>query len=164
MTIGERLQNRRKDLGFTQQEIADKLHVSRQTISNWEVGKNYPDLQSIVELSDLYQISLDLLLKGDKKVMKKLTHDTDVARTNRMVAVSNYLGMILALSLILIGGLERSVLGNWVILVPITLIVLSIGSFFAKEKSNTALIVSCLVIGIIYFLLWLSTLLGFTIH
>lgn len=153
MTIGERLQNRRKELGYTQQEIADRLHVSRQTISNWEVGKNYPDLQSIVDLSDIYNISLDLLLKGDEKVMKKLKHDTDVVKTNRLVAISNFIGIILALSLILIGGIECTALGNWVILIPVAVILLSIGSFFTKVKSNTALNVSCLIIGMIYLLL-----------
>ncbi|GGL50817.1 helix-turn-helix domain-containing protein [Sporolactobacillus putidus] len=153
MTIGERLQNRRKELGYTQQEIADRLHVSRQTISNWEVGKNYPDLQSIVDLSDIYNISLDLLLKGDEKVMKKLKHDTDVVKTNRLVAISNFIGIILALSLILIGGIESTALGNWVILIPVAVILLSIGSFFTKVKSNTALNVSCFIIGMIYLLL-----------
>lgn len=153
MTIGERLQNRRKELGYTQQEIADRLHVSRQTISNWEVGKNYPDLQSIVDISDIYNISLDLLLKGDEKVMKKLKHDTDVVKTNRLVAISNFIGIILALSLILIGGIESTALGNWVILIPVAVILLSIGSFFTKVKSNTALNVSCFIIGMIYLLL-----------
>lgn len=161
MTIGERLQARRKDLGLTQQEVADSLHVTRQTISNWEVGKNYPDLQSIIDLSDLYQISLDLLLKGDKNVMKKLNHDTSVVRMNRLVAISNFIGVFLALSLLLIGGLERIILGNWVIVIPIALIVLSIGSFFTKEKSNTALNVSCLIIGVIYVLLEMTVLPGF---
>ncbi|WP_081182508.1 helix-turn-helix transcriptional regulator [Enterococcus villorum] len=44
---------------FTQQEIADKLFVSRQAVSNWENNKNFPDLKSIVLLSELFQISLD---------------------------------------------------------------------------------------------------------
>jgi Predicted transcriptional regulators len=161
MTIGERLQTRRKELSLTQQEVADSLHVTRQTISNWEVGKNYPDLQSIIDLSDLYQISLDLLLKGDKNVMKKLNHDTSVVRMNRLIAVSNFIGIFLALSLLLIGGLERTILGNWVIVIPIALIVLSIGSFFTKEKSNTALNVSCLIIGVIYVLLEMTVMPGF---
>ncbi|WP_157800191.1 helix-turn-helix domain-containing protein [Sporolactobacillus pectinivorans] len=153
MTIGERLQNQRKKLGYTQQEIAGKLHVSRQTISNWEVGKNYPDLQSIVDLSDIYNISLDLLLKGDENVMEKLKHDTDVVKANRLVATSNFIGIILALSLILIGGVERIAFGNWIILIPSALILLSIGSFFTKVKSNAGLNISCLIIGIVYLLL-----------
>ncbi|EME7200232.1 helix-turn-helix transcriptional regulator [Enterococcus faecium] len=50
--------------------MAEKLYVSRQAVSNWELGKNYPDLETIVAISELYQISLDILLKEDQHVVK----------------------------------------------------------------------------------------------
>ena len=56
---------RRKQLELTQAEVANQLYITRQTISNWEQGKSYPDLTTLVKLSDLYQISLDSLLKED---------------------------------------------------------------------------------------------------
>lgn len=78
MTIGEKLQARRKELGLTQEAAAKQLHVSRQAISNWETGKNYPDLETIIAISDVYTISLDTLLKGDniivKEINKKIYH------------------------------------------------------------------------------------------
>lgn len=52
---------------MTQENVAEKINVSRQTISNWENEKSYPDIISVIELSNLYSISLDDLLKGDEK-------------------------------------------------------------------------------------------------
>jgi len=66
------LKEKRKDLGLTQQEVADKLNVSRQTISNWEVGKSYPDTPTLIEISNFYNLSLDYMLKGDLNFMKKI--------------------------------------------------------------------------------------------
>ncbi|GCF94164.1 hypothetical protein NRIC_20550 [Enterococcus florum] len=70
MTIGKKLQQRRKELNLTQGEVAKRLYVSRQAISNWELDKNYPDLETVIALSDLYQLSLDVLLKEDQHVVK----------------------------------------------------------------------------------------------
>lgn len=65
MEISQRLQNRRKEMALTQESVAEKIHVSRQTISNWETGRTLPDIKSLVMLSDIYDISLDKLLKED---------------------------------------------------------------------------------------------------
>ncbi|MCJ8009612.1 helix-turn-helix domain-containing protein [Lederbergia wuyishanensis] len=64
MNIGEKLKLRRKKAGFTQEQVAEKLNITRQTLSNWEVGKYYPDIDSIIALSQIYQLSLDELLLG----------------------------------------------------------------------------------------------------
>ena len=64
MNIGEKLKIRRKKAGFTQEQVAEKMNITRQTLSNWEVGKNYPDIDSIIMLSRIYQLSLDELLLG----------------------------------------------------------------------------------------------------
>lgn len=73
----------RMSLGLTQQEVADHLHVSRQTISNWEVGRNYPDIPMIISISDYYRISLDELLKGDEQLMEKMKKDAALAKRNK---------------------------------------------------------------------------------
>ncbi|MGX7024103.1 helix-turn-helix domain-containing protein [Vagococcus hydrophili] len=65
MEISQRLQHRRKEMELTQESVAEKIHVSRQTISNWETGRTLPDIKSLVMLSDIYDISLDKLLKED---------------------------------------------------------------------------------------------------
>ncbi|WP_290033429.1 helix-turn-helix domain-containing protein [Ligilactobacillus cholophilus] len=62
MELGKNLEEKREDLCFTQKEVANILHVSRQTVSNWERDVSYPDLESLVSLSDLYHISVDNLL------------------------------------------------------------------------------------------------------
>lgn len=72
MNLGEKLKEKRQEYHFTQQELADKMHVSRQTISNWEVGRSYPDIESLIQLSEIFSISLDALLKGDKKMVSSL--------------------------------------------------------------------------------------------
>lgn len=76
MNIGSQIKNRRLELNMTQDELAEKLNVSRPAISNWETEKNYPDLQLIVMISDVLDISLDDLLKGDANVVEKIANDT----------------------------------------------------------------------------------------
>ena len=72
MEIGKKLKDARLHSGLTQEKVAEELNVSRQTISNWENEKSYPDIISVIGLSNLYSISLDDLLKGDEKMMKHL--------------------------------------------------------------------------------------------
>jgi len=64
MEIGSKLKEARTKTEFTQEQVAEEIGVSRQTISNWENGKYYPDIVSVIRLSDLYDVSLDYLLKG----------------------------------------------------------------------------------------------------
>ena len=66
---------RRNELGWTQQEVANKLFVTRQTISNWENGKNFPDIPTLIKISDQFELSLDYLLKGDEQYVKKVEQD-----------------------------------------------------------------------------------------
>ena len=72
MEIAKKIKTARIKVELTQEHVADELQVSRQTISNWENAKTYPDIISIIKLSDLYQISLDELLKGDDKMIEHL--------------------------------------------------------------------------------------------
>ncbi|GKZ02933.1 transcriptional regulator [Paraclostridium bifermentans] len=83
MNISKQLKSYRKKFNLSQEELAEIIHVSRPTISNWENGKSYPDLQSLLLLSDYFKISLDELVKGDvlnmqneleKKEMDKFTY------------------------------------------------------------------------------------------
>lgn len=83
MEIGKKLKQARLGARLTQEQAAEQLFVSRQTISNWENEKTYPDIASVVRLSDLYSISLDELLKGDEKMLEHLEESTDVVRSNK---------------------------------------------------------------------------------
>jgi len=68
MEIGTIIRKIRNEKGFTQEEAAEKLNVSRQTISNWENGRSYPDIISVIRMSEVYSVSLDRLLKEDESV------------------------------------------------------------------------------------------------
>ena len=70
MDISNQILNIRKEEKLTQEEFGKLFYVTRQTVSNWENGKTYPDLQTLVDISNQFEISLDLLLKGDSKMVK----------------------------------------------------------------------------------------------
>lgn len=75
MELGKQIKKYRTDANLSQEELADKIFVSRQTISNWENDKNYPDIKSLVLMSEVFQVSLDNLIKGDlERMKKKSTH------------------------------------------------------------------------------------------
>lgn len=83
MEIGRKLKEARQMSGLTQENVAEKLNVSRQTISNWETEKFYPDILYVLQLSDLYQVSLDELLKGDERMIQHLENSTNVVKSNK---------------------------------------------------------------------------------
>ena len=71
MELSKQIKKYRAEANLSQEELADKVFVSRQTISNWENNKNYPDIKSLVLMSEVFQVSLDNLIKGDLERMKK---------------------------------------------------------------------------------------------
>ncbi|MEE1319399.1 MAG: helix-turn-helix transcriptional regulator [Ruminococcus sp.] len=71
MELSNQIKKYRMEANLSQAELAEKVFVSRQTISNWENDKSYPDIKSLVLLSEVFQISLDKLIKGDLEKMKK---------------------------------------------------------------------------------------------
>ena len=64
---GKFLQLLRKEKGLTQEELAEKMNVSRRTVSRWETGNNMPDLDILIEMSDLYEVDLREILSGERK-------------------------------------------------------------------------------------------------
>ena len=70
MELERRLAELRREKNLSQEELAEKLHVSRQTISNWERGKTYPDINSLLLMANYFDVSLDYLIKGDIDIMK----------------------------------------------------------------------------------------------
>ena len=73
MEIGAKLKNARATAKLTQEQAAEALGVSRQTVSSWENGKTYPDIVSVIRMSDLYSVSLDHLLKEEPQVKQTYT-------------------------------------------------------------------------------------------
>ncbi|WP_064505397.1 helix-turn-helix domain-containing protein [Companilactobacillus ginsenosidimutans] len=86
MRFGERLKQARKESGITQQQLSNKLNLSRQTISSWETGNSYPDIESLIQLSNYFDISLDVLIKDDTNVSDALSRN-DISKRLRLFII-----------------------------------------------------------------------------
>lgn len=113
MEVGAQIKKYRSNMGISQEELAEKVYVSRQTVSNWETGKNYPDIHSVLLLSSVFNVSLDQLIKGNVEIMKKEIKETEIKKLNKY-------GGIYAVSLILavISLVPFIVLMDWYGLIP----------------------------------------------
>lgn len=87
MEIGTQIRKYRSAQELSQEELAERIYVTRQTISNWENGKSYPDVHSLLLLSSLFHVSLDQLVKGDIEMMKQEINKEEVAKFNRLSSV-----------------------------------------------------------------------------
>lgn len=83
MELQEQIKKYRNEKGLSQEELAQKIYVSRQSISNWESGKCYPDINSLVLMSSLFDITLDQLIKGDLNRMQKQIGEEEVRKFNK---------------------------------------------------------------------------------
>ena len=83
MELGRQIKRHRQKAKLSQEELANRVYVSRQTISNWENDKSYPDVNSLVLLSEIFQISLDKLIKGDIDIMKEAIKKEEIEKMNR---------------------------------------------------------------------------------
>lgn len=83
MEIGRQIRKYRQELNMSQEELADQVFVTRQTVSNWENNKNYPDINSLLLLSSLFGISLDILVKGDMEEMEEMIEIEDIRKLKR---------------------------------------------------------------------------------
>ncbi len=81
MTLGEKLYELRKKHGLSQEQLAEALNVSRQSISKWEGNVNYPDSDKLIALSDYFHVSLDYLMKADK--MNETIRIDDESQSNQ---------------------------------------------------------------------------------
>ena len=100
MELGTQIKKHRQLKNMSQDALADMVFVSRQTVSNWENEKSYPDIISVIELSSLYSISLDDLLKGDERMMEHLEESTNVVKSNQKLIGAIILNIITVILLI----------------------------------------------------------------
>ena len=85
--IGQKILEIRKSEGLSQTEFAERFNVTRQTVSNWEHGKNYPDMETLIRISDEYDITFDELVKKDKAFIRSIDHSRRVARKSIIIFV-----------------------------------------------------------------------------
>lgn len=127
MNLSTQIKKYRTRDQFSQEELAEKLYVSRQTISNWENERSYPDIHNLLLMSVLFNVSLDDLVKGDIEMMK---NELQIAKLNKW-AIS--MGTFMLLGAISIGPMM-----NWFgtkgLLVSFVLMVFSIYSAYKVEN------------------------------
>ncbi|HGA3172374.1 TPA: helix-turn-helix domain-containing protein [Streptococcus agalactiae] len=122
MEIGQQIIRYRKQQALSQEELAEKVYVSRQSISNWENDKTYPDIHSLLLLSQIFQVSLDQLIKGDIEKMKYTITQVDKKNFERDTKVMVTLMILLMISSYpLVYFLEWLGLGIFVLLSIITI-------------------------------------------
>ena len=83
MELGKQIKTYRQEANMSQEELAYRVYVSRQTISNWENDKCYPDVKSLILLGEIFHVSLDKLIKGDVDIMKEVIKKEEVEKMNR---------------------------------------------------------------------------------
>ena len=84
MELGKQIKKYRNEKELSQTALAERVFVSRQTISNWENDKSYPDIKSLVLLSEIFEISLDQLIKGDVDMMREQINQDDQRAFGRL--------------------------------------------------------------------------------
>ena len=105
MRIADQIKSARIQKEYTQEQSEENLMVSRQTISNWENGKSLPDIVSIIRMSDLYDVSLDELLKGDKVLMEKIEKDAMAVKVEKKIIKFAWISIVLGVIVIILGNI-----------------------------------------------------------
>lgn len=100
MELSTQIKKYRTQMNFSQEELAEKVFVTRQTISNWENNKNYPDIHSLLLLSTLFNISLDQLIKGDIDIMKEEIKEAELQKFNHYGKIFSLLFLLTILSFV----------------------------------------------------------------
>ena len=150
MDIGGKIKKSRTDAKMTQEQAAQALGISRQTISNWENERSYPDIVSVLKMSDLYSVSLDYLLKGEgpmKDYLDYIEESTNTVksktRLSKLLLVLSYLVIwafnIMASWCFSAGSITEAQAGGvqWLVLPAVTIILsLLIGknNYWGKHK------------------------------
>ena len=121
MELGNQIKKYRGEQKLSQDALAEKIFVSRQTISNWENEKSYPDVSSLVRLSEVFGVSVDVLLKGDAEEMKKIINEADVndfTKTSWIFTILLFLAMVTPIPLVRFLGYWG--IGIWAVLMVVT--------------------------------------------
>lgn len=122
MELDKQIKKYRMEYNFSQDELAEKLYVSRQTISNWENNKNYPDIKSIVFMSYIFNISVDELVKGGPEDIKELVFKEDIEKFEKHSTIMAVCMIVCVVSLCpLLHFMKWCGIAVWVIIWLITM-------------------------------------------
>lgn len=137
--FGDKLKKERELKNWSQEYLAEKIHVSRQSVSKWETGKNYPSIEIIIDLSDLFGISIDELLKSDKDLKEKVIQDSKVSTSSKWLSsilfIVGILFGIILVSLLKNGEVNWSVL-SWALVLCLSIWFISKGTKKVSSETN----------------------------
>ena len=123
MELGNQIKKYRAYMELSQEDLAEKVYVSRQTISNWETGKNYPDIHSLLLLSTLFNVSLDQLIKGDIETMREEIKEVEINKFNHYGNIFSILFILMIVSFVpLLIFFKLVGLCIWIVLAAVTLV------------------------------------------
>lgn len=111
MSIAERLQELRKQSGYSQEQVAELLGLSRQAISKWESGQGKPEIDNIVKLTEIYNVSADYILLGTEKVSVPVPEKKELSREYKkaigIIAIIAATAIVTVLFITALGLLSR---------------------------------------------------------
>lgn len=119
MDFKDILRAKRTDLKLSQEHLAAKLNISRQSISKWERGQSYPSIETLIKLSDIFEISLDELLKGDDGLTKEIIKE---GKQLKYPILNNAIDLIGLIGILILVGKMSLFLLNKIPAIPITLL------------------------------------------
>ena len=121
MEIGNKIKNLRSKYNFSQEDLAEKIYVTRQTISNWENSKSFPDLNSLIRMSDIFDITVDELVKGDVEKMKDMIKQEDINKFGKESTIFGLLFILMVVSApFLLYFLDTTGIVIWAVIAIIT--------------------------------------------
>lgn len=124
MELGSQIKKYRNDLSLSQDALAQKVYVSRQTISNWENDKSYPDVNSLILLSNVFNTSIDNLVKGDIEIMREKIKKEDRMEVEKLGGIFGILLLAAVVTPIpLVYFLKFVGVAIWVLLYVVTMYV-----------------------------------------
>ncbi len=136
MEVGAQIKKYRSNMGISQEELAEKVYVSRQTVSNWETGKNYPDIHSVLLLSSVFNVSLDQLIKGDVEIMKKEIKETEIKKLNKYAGIYAVFLILTVISLVpFIAFMGRYGMIPWIVVYAVAVYSAFIADKVKKENN-----------------------------
>ena len=162
MEINKRIKDARLQKNITQEDLAEYLGVTRQTISSWETGKSYPDIISVIKMSDIFDISLDKMLKEDKQLVNNMQKQMDTVKSNKSIvftisfAIIFFGGIYLIRTFVDIPKIDNLFLNVSVLIIFIVGVItylfsnIYVGKFLNQKTSNKSILKTIIVmLGVI---------------
>lgn len=137
MNMADRIQHLRKSKGISQEELADKVGVSRQAVSKWESEQSAPDIEKVILLSDFFDVTTDYLLKGIEPVSEKNTEKCDARVFSLVGTVLNFIGLVAAIMIWIEEQTPISVAAG-LILMAVGIMLFVMGQFIGENKEKAS--------------------------